>query len=99
MKKFTPGPWRIMLTPSGYTYINAGPHDENKIRIGEVYGEAVNPNCFLVAAAPDLYETCKIMLERLDDEKVKALWESPEEHEMEMEIYRKVIRKAERGER
>lgn len=52
-----------MLTPSGYTYIHAGPEGENRITIGEVYGEPVHPNCFLVSAAPDLLAALQEFIE------------------------------------
>ncbi len=45
-------PWKIILDPDGKTYIE----DANGKRVAEVYGALVDPNCFLIAAAPDLLQ-------------------------------------------
>lgn len=44
----------------------------------------------------EVLATLKMMLERLEDPSIARLWESFEEHQLEMEIYRNVIEKFEK---
>ncbi len=45
-------PWKIILDTDGKTYIE----DTGGERVAEVYGRLVDPNCFLIKAAPELLE-------------------------------------------
>ena len=62
--KHTPGPWHSEKGSATYLIST-----ESNLVIGEVYGKAILParehkaNALLIAAAPDLLEACKAMVE------------------------------------
>lgn len=95
MSKHTPGPWTVDREDEAFAYVE-GP-------LGHIAKVTLNDNNFQphdarpIAAAPELLEALEWAVERLREPKVAALWESPEEHEHELEIYENAIRKA-RGE-
>jgi len=86
--KHTQGPWSALKYPDTRTWTVASRESiASKIK--------TEFDARLIAAAPDLLDIAKWMYERLTSFQMVALWESPEEHALEMEIYRKVIAKAE----
>lgn len=61
----TPGPWRIHKLP-WCTYIGAGPVVDSVTGASRdciAYNVSEGPNARLIAAAPDLYEALKVMVE------------------------------------
>lgn len=65
--KFTPGPWRLHDYP--YLHIRAGGSDGENDGATVFAGDYAGPggvNAHLIAAAPDLYEALKAVLERFD---------------------------------
>lgn len=99
MSKQIPGPWIVVEDGENDPYIR-----EKTLTIQNCEND---PICFVrnVANATrivkcvnmheELIVTLKMMFERLTDEKMIGLWESPEEYELEMEIYRQALAKAE----
>lgn len=105
MSKHTPGPWHV-VAPNGDNMIRVHtPYkttNEQNVPICTLIADSresvdSKANARLIAASPMLLEVCKMMLERLEDSKTAKLWESPEEHTLEIEIYRKAIAKATGG--
>lgn len=99
--KHTEGPWIVLQNQDTapifvYAKYNYSANPTPICKIIKDQRENVDPvsNANLIAAAPEMLEMMIMMLDRLEDKKVAALWESPEEHEIEMDIYRKVISKA-----
>jgi len=67
MSKFTPGPWAYVRNPENTRWIiDSEPAHAIACTAGfEPDNEA---NARLIAAAPELYEECKAMLEIIDDQ-------------------------------
>lgn len=100
----TPGPWylhpkqKVNLRGNCFHYRHDITGPEFAEPVCSLYGSGkTEANANLISSAPELLDLCEMMLERLEDEKMAALWESPEEHQAEMDTYRKIIAKA-RGE-
>lgn len=99
MAKHTPGPWRVIDHGEASVSVTDQWQDLGICRLvleslGSEKLNELRANAQLIAAAPDLLILTKMMFERL--EALGHHWESPEEHEIEMEIYREIIAKAER---
>ena len=72
----TPGPWAIEAAPNGYTYIRA----EHRAEIALVGSEnmladdsSAASNAMLIAAAPDLLEALRDLVEAVEDPEASSL--------------------------
>ena len=80
--KFTPGPWsleagRSIVTPSGRFYLGYGSHPKSGNPEFRNFVELDN-NAHLCAAAPELYEALRSLIEILDASDLRALKRAPD---------------------
>jgi hypothetical protein len=67
--KYTKGPWTIWLTPEGKTYILG---DDTK-QVAEVYGAPIHDNCFLIKAAPEMFEALATIQRLAEGQKINGI--------------------------
>lgn len=82
MSKFTPGPWKLEAHPEKAGWLLSAPQDQCLVADlymhhattgGPTDRSEIQANVSIIAAAPEMYEACKFVADKLNDPALVAI--------------------------